>query len=91
MCSISFCAFSSSLLLSCWFGETTGKITNRFRRPNQHDSIWIEHEKVLYVLSEPPAKIGSRERSMLIVCFVTEVRIPVFRYVEKQIRIVKLH
>jgi hypothetical protein len=35
--------------------------------PNQHDSIWIEPEKVLYVLSEPPAKIGSRERSMKIV------------------------
>jgi len=49
------------------FLETTGKIPNRFRRPNQHDSIWIEPEKVLYVLSEPPAKIGSRERSMKIV------------------------
>jgi hypothetical protein len=49
------------------FLETTGKIPNRFRRPNQHDSIWIEPEKVLYVLSEPPAKIGGRERSMKIV------------------------
>ena len=49
------------------FLETTGKIPNRFRIPNQHDSIWIEPEKVLYVLSEPPAKIGSRERSMKIV------------------------
>jgi hypothetical protein len=43
------------------FLETTGKIPNRFRIPNQHDSIWIEPEKVLYVLSEPPAKIGSHE------------------------------
>ena len=30
-------------------------------------SIQIEPEKVLNVLSEPPAKIGSRERSMKIV------------------------
>jgi hypothetical protein len=49
------------------FLETTGKFPNRFRIPNQHDSIWIEPEKVLYVLSEPPAEIGSRERSMKIV------------------------
>ena len=49
------------------FLKTTGKIPNRFRRPNQHDSIWIETEKVLCALSEPPTKIGSRGRSMKIV------------------------